>query len=190
MSDQLPCGSTAREGAAMTEQQDTGQRRMPAVRTSDERAVLDTMLDWYRAGVVHKVAGMSDEHAAAAPLASPTSAAGVVKHLALVEDHWFTAGIGQQSMPEPWASVDFDSDPDWEFRTARDEPLADAVREYEQACARSRAATASLPLDHTVSGRHGEYSLRWVLVHMLEETARHLGHLDILREMADGSTGE
>ena len=176
----------------MTEQQqDSGRRRMPAVTTADERTIVESMLEWYREGVVHKVSGMSQEHAAAAPLTSPTSAAGIVKHLALVEDFWFTAGIAQQGVPEPWAGVSFDDDPDWEFRTARSEPLADSVRLYEQACARSRAAIAPLSLEDTARGRRrGEYSLRWVLVHMLEETARHLGHLDILRELADGTSGE
>ena len=180
--------SAAERGQA--EQDDRGWRPMPAVRTADERTMLEAMLDWYREGVLRKVDGMSQVDATTSGLRSPTTAAGIVKHLALVEDHWFTAGIAQQPQPELWAAVDFDADPDWEFRTAAQEPLEDSVALYVEACALSRAAIVPLSLGDTASRPpHGEYSLRWVMLHMVEETARHLGHLDVLREIADGTTG-
>ena len=174
----------------LPEHDDRGWREMPAVRTADERTMLEAMLEWYREGVLRKVDGMSQADATTSALRSPTTAAGIVKHLALVEDHWFTAGIAQQPQPAPWAGVDFDADPDWEFRTAASEPLEESVALYVAACARSRAAITSLSLDDTaIRGRSGEFSLRWVLLHMVDETARHLGHLDVLRELADGTTG-
>ena len=162
---------------------------MPPVRTADERTMLEAQLDWYREGVVRKVDGMSQADATTAPLRSATTAAGIVKHLAMVEDHWFTVGIAGRPMPELWPKIDWDADPDWEFRTANEEPLELSVQRYVEACARSRAAVAPLPLDTTGSNERGPFSLRWVLLHMVEETARHLGQLDVLREMADGTTG-
>ena len=172
------------------EHDDLGWREMPPVRTADERSMLEAMLEWYREGVLRKVEGMSQADATRSALRSPTTAAGIVKHLAVVEDLWFTVRLGGQPMPEPWRDVDFSVDPDWEFRTATQEPLETSVALYVEACARSRAAVAGRSLDDVGSdARRGEFSLRWALLHMIEETARHLGHLDVLRELADGTTG-
>ena len=170
---------------------DTGQRALPPIHTADERAMLTGMLDWYREGVLRKVEGMSQADATTSPLRSGTTVAGLVKHLALVEDSWFTHGLAQQPEPEPWASAPFDDDPDWEFRSANSEPLGDSVELYRTACERSRAVTAAHELDATATNTRGRvFSHRFVLLHLVEETARHLGHLDALRELADGTTGE
>ena len=170
---------------------DTGDRDMERVHAADERTMLTTMLEWYRDGVLLKVAGMRQEDAVSTPLRSGTTAAGLVKHLALVEDSWFTERFAQLPAPEPWASASWDEDPDWEFHSANDEPLADSVALYAAACERSRAVAAAARLDDTVVDAHGrEFSLRFALLHLVEETARHLGHLDLLRELADGATGE
>ena len=170
---------------------DTGIRPMPPFHAADERTLLTGMLDWYRAGVRNKVQGVSAAHASAAPLRSATSINGLVKHLALVEDWWFTVRFAGQAPPPPWADIDFDADPDWEFRTARDEPLADLVALYEAACDRSRAVTDAHLLDDVgVDTERYTFTLRFALLHLVEETARHLGHLDILREQLDGMTGE
>lgn len=170
---------------------DTGERPMlHGQRQAGEREVLEAMLDWYREGIVNKVAGVSARHAAAAPLRSETSIAGLVKHLALVEDSWFARFAGVPE-PEPWIGVDWDADPNWEFRTARDEPIEDLVASYRAACERSRALAAGHDLDEPGhSPGQQPFSLRYVYVHLIEETARHLGHLDILRELADGTTGD
>lgn len=95
--------------------------------------------------------------------------------------------------PEPWAGIDWGADPEWEFRTATTlEP--DQVRErYREACERSReVAAAAADLDQlSVAERDGQhFTLRWVLLHLLEETARHAGHADLIREAIDGQTGE
>lgn len=85
----------------------------------------------------------------------------------------------------------FRSDPDREFHSANEQPLGDVVALYEASCTRSRAVTANLDMDHTAVDERGRtITLRFVLVHLVEETARHLGHLDVLRELADGKTGE
>ncbi len=180
--------SAAERGAPAV---DTGERVMPPIHAADERTMLTGMLDWYREGVLLKVAGLAQERAGSSPVRSGTTVAGLVKHLALVEDHWFTHGIGGEPLPEPWASAPFDDDADWEFHSAADEPLADTVALYAAACERSRATTARLDLDHEATNKNGRvFTLRFTVLHLLEETARHLGHLDVLRELADGTTGE
>ncbi len=170
---------------------DTGARPQPPIHTADERTMLTAMLDWYRQGVLHKVDGVSPADARAQPGRSPTSIAGVVKHLALVEDGWFTESFAGAPTPEPWVGVDWDEDPDWEFHSALDEALDDLVGHYRAACERSRAVTAEHDLDDTgADTSRRAFTLRFVLVHMIEETARHLGHLDLLREHLDGTTGD
>lgn len=83
---------------------DTGEREMPPVRAAAEREALTGMLDWYRDGVLLKVEGLAPHLAAASPLRSGTTIAGLVKHLALVEDSWFTHRFAGRPEPEPWAS--------------------------------------------------------------------------------------
>jgi len=160
-------------------------------RTADERSMLEAMLDWYRAGIVAKVEGVSQWHAAARPLASETSICGLVKHLTLVEG-WFPYDFAGGPVDPAFAGIDWRVDSNWEFRTARDEPIEDLVAAYATACERSRAAVAGRDLDELGANPDGDppFTLRYVYVHMIEETARHLGHLDILRELLDGTTGD
>ncbi len=170
---------------------DSGPRPLPPIHATDERTMLTGMLDWYRAGVLHKLEGVSPQHAAARPFRSSTSMAGVLKHLALVEDGWFTEAFAGQPQPQPWVGIDWDADPDWEFHSAREQPLAELVALYEAACERSRTVTAEHQLDDEGADRSRRvFTLRYVLLHLVEETARHLGHLDILREHLDGTTGD
>lgn len=170
---------------------DTGLRRMPPIRTADERATLEGLLEWYRAGIVAKVAGVHDLVARATPLRSSTSIAGLVKHLALVEDAWFAKRFAGLGFADWCADVDWDADPDWEFHTAGEEGLALQVARYEAACERSRVVAAGHDLDALARSDEGRpFTLRFAYTHMLEETARHLGHLDVLRELLDGTTGE
>jgi len=171
----------------------TGERPVAMVRTSDERTILTSVLDWYREGVLAKVQGLSDREAGARPLPSGTSISGLLKHLALVEDHWLGHRIGGLELSPHWSSVDFAADPDWEFRTGIDDGIEAVTAMYRDACLKSRVALGNRPLDELGIGTDSEgrpVTVRWVLVHLLEETARHLGHLDILRELLDGSTGE
>ena len=170
---------------------DSGPRPMPPVHAADERTMLEGLLEWYREGVLRKVEGLSQADATSSPVRSGTTVAGLVKHLALVEDSWTTHRFAQQPRREPWASAPWDDDPDWEFHSAGDEPLEDSVALYRAACERSRVVAAQHALDDTAVDERGrELSLRFVYLHMVEETARHLGHLDVLCELADGRTGE
>ncbi|MEV5693997.1 DinB family protein [Micromonospora globbae] len=156
-------------------------------RTGDERAVLDAFLDFHRAVVLRKLRGLSDADAARRLVPSATTVAGLVKHLTMVEDNWFPCLLA----PGPGDVYRTDEeDAAASFALAEDDTVDSLAAGYERACARSRATAARFDLDHVVPHPQlGEVSLRWILVHMIEETARHAGHADILRELTDGSTG-
>jgi hypothetical protein len=167
------------------------ERPFPAIYAADERTMLEGMLEWYRDGVLAKVDGLADDRAAVRHVASSSTVIGMLKHLAGVEDAWFHNRFAGRPEPDAWVGVDFAADPDWDFTSAWDEPLADVVALYRAACARSRDAATGRQLDELAAapGRT-PFTLRWAYVHLIEETARHLGHMDILRELTDGATGE
>ncbi len=169
----------------------TAERELPSIHATDERTLLTGMLDWYRDGVIQKVQGVRPHHASAVPLSSATSIAGLVKHLALVEDYWFTVRFEGEPVPAPFTDIDWEDDPDWEFHSAVSDPFEDLVELYRAAIERSAAVVERHQLDDIgVDTSRRTYSLRFLLVHLIEETARHLGHLDILRELLDGQSGE
>ena len=150
-------------------------------------------LDYQRLTLLHKCEGLSDEQLRIPLPTSSLTLAGLLLHCALDEDSWFSERFAGAEPMEPWASVDWDADPDWEFRTALDRTGEDLRATYTAACDRSRAVTAAAdPAALSVRPmRSGElFTLRWVVGHMIEETARHNGHADLLREAVDGVTGE
>jgi hypothetical protein len=163
-------------------------------RSGSEAAQLPAFLDFLRATVVEKCAGLD-----AAGLAQrvPTSAltlGGLLNHLALVEDWWFRVRFLGLEHVAPWGGIDWDADPDWEFRTAADTDPDELRGRYLAACERSREvvrSTGGLDRLSVAASADGErWDLRWVLLHMIEETARHAGHADLLREAVDGRVGE
>jgi uncharacterized damage-inducible protein DinB len=166
--------------------------------SADELTLLSQFLDYHRATLVQKVSGLDREQLATRVGASELTLAGLVKHLSLVEDTWFTRRLAGRPDPEPWASAPWDDDRDWEFHSAVDDEPADLLALYAAACDRSRAVTAEVAaaggldtLSVRPAGSDGRHvSLRWILLHLLEETARHNGHADLLRESIDGTTGE
>ena len=157
----------------------------------DERTVLTTFLDYARDTVHAKCAGLSDADACRAPLpGSPLmTISGLVSHLRWVESSWIEAKMLGGVIDAPWT----DEDPDREFRIAVRVPLSQLLAEYRAACARHLDLVASLDLDTPSRGALGwrtePVTLRWILFHLTEETARHNGHIDILRELADGTRG-
>lgn len=162
---------------------------------ADERTMLTAYLDYQRATLVWKASGLTQEQMGRTIASSSLTIAGIVNHLALVEDSWFTEDFAGQPMPAPFTDVDWDADPDWEHRTALDEAPEALLARYAAACDRSRAVVAAAEsLDApsvAIAKREGQpFTLRWILVHMIEETARHNGHVDLLREAIDGLTGE
>lgn len=157
----------------------------------DERTMLATFLDYTRATVHAKCAGIAEDDARRAPLpGSPLmTISGLVSHLRWVEAGWFEhIFLGGDDL-----GPCTDEDPDREMRVAVEIPIVRLLAEYEAECARNRRLVASLDLD-TLSKRKirsGEpVTLRWIIMHLIEETARHNGHIDLLREMADGVTGD
>ncbi|MFG2596848.1 DinB family protein [Streptomyces sp. NPDC048462] len=156
----------------------------------DERTQLTTFLDYTRTTALAKCEGLAQEDARKAPLpGSPLmTLAGVVNHLRWVEYYWFEVVFLGGEDEGPWT----DEDPDREMRIAVDMPLADVLAEYEEQCARYRELVAANDLDTPATRPHSDGhhpDLRWILLHLIEETARHNGHLDIIREIVDGSTG-
>lgn len=156
---------------------------------ASEREQLTGFLDHQRATVVWKSSGLSDEQARRSLVPSElTTVAGLVSHLALNEEYWFGTVI--DGRPDAWEDI-LEEDPDAEFRLGMREPLATVIARYAEMCDRNREILARHGLDEVVSLPSGrELTVRWVVVHMIEETARHAGHLDLLREMTDGLTGE
>ena len=151
----------------------------------EERALLEAFLDDYRDIVLRKVSGLSDADARRNLVASPTTAGGLVKHLRWAEYGWFEQLLQERSDDNRRAH-----ERSWEFDFLEGESLPTLITEYQAQCEESRRIAARYRLDHTVPHRRfGAVSLRWIYVHMIEETARHTGQLDILREQLDGATG-
>lgn len=155
----------------------------------DDRTQLTTLLDYARATVHAKCAGISEQDDRRAPLrTSPLmTISGLVSHLRWVEHGWFEVDF----LGEPYRGLWTMDDPDRAWRIAVGVPIAQLLAGYESACARSREIAMSFDLD-TASRKEVEgrpFTLRYALLHLIEETSRHNGHLDILREIADGVTG-
>ena len=160
---------------------------------ADERTTLDQFLDHHRATLLDKTAGLTAEQLRRRLPTSELSLGGLLKHLAFVEDDWIQVDFLGRPQVEPWASAPWDDDRDWEFHSAADDEPEALRALYEAACARSRRGVAGHGLDELSAGRSrrtGEqWSLRWILTHLVEETARHNGHADLLREAIDGQVG-
>jgi uncharacterized damage-inducible protein DinB len=164
--------------------------RTEAPLVATERPMLDGWLEYHRATLLMKCAGLDDAGLTtrSAP-PSPMSLLGLVRHMTEVERGWFRRRVGGEKVAPLYYS---DADPEGDFDVDGADVTADlaAYRDELDAC---RAVTAQhQDLDATVSGRTqaGEaISLRWIYLHMIEETARHTGQVDILREQLDGATG-
>ncbi|MGZ0147894.1 mycothiol transferase [Kribbella sp. WER1] len=158
----------------------------PEVATTERRS-LEQFLDTQRAGVLRTLDELTDAEAASRPLpATDLTVGGVVKHLAAMEDLWFSHKLLDVPSAEPWRSAPFGEDPDWEFHSAAGDTVAELRELYEQACAASRVIAARFgSLDELAArGSFGGklVSLRWIYLHMLEEIAQHRGHLDLLTD--------
>ncbi|KJK45501.1 mini-circle protein [Lentzea aerocolonigenes] len=154
---------------------------------ADERATYTALLDYLRATIELKVDGLADDDATRAVLPSKlTTAAGVVKHVRWVEHHWFEVVLAGRESRAPYTM----EDPDADWRVEEGETLAGLLDDYRQQCEISRGILAE-DLDHEVPFRGDRtVSARWVLAHVVEETARHAGQLDIVRELLDGTVGD
>ncbi|MCW2762934.1 MAG: hypothetical protein JWR85_3135 [Marmoricola sp.] len=168
--------------------------------TGTEAETLVGFLDYHRDTLRRKTEGLDAAQLNLTLAPSPMTLGGLLKHLAYVEDWWFNQVFAGNPEPEPWASVDWKADNDWDWHSAsQDAPeelrslldeaigtsdriLAAALAHPEGLDAGSRRASKRLP--------ESKFSLRWILVHMIEEYCRHNGHADLIRESIDGSVGE
>jgi hypothetical protein len=163
-----------------------GRPAEPDLQPEDERTALVQRLDRYRAIAAASLVEVPWEQAAARLLpATDMTIAGIVRHLAWAEDRWFQGRLLGSKMPAPWDGPGAD-DPDHSMRLLPGDTPDGIVRLYASACERSRAALDRCDsLNHVAAvssfGR-GPVNLRWILVHMIDETARHAGHLDLMRD--------
>ncbi|MDQ6640873.1 MAG: DinB family protein [Actinomycetota bacterium] len=150
-------------------------------------------LDYHRATLLMKCDGLDAEQLNRTLAPSAMTLGGMLKHLALVEASWFSDRFAGNDEAEPWASVDWKADWDWDWHSAADDTPEELRALLEENVARSREAVVGADLDAMSARptRRGEhFSLRWIVLHMIEEYARHNGHADLLRESIDGVTGE
>jgi uncharacterized protein YndB with AHSA1/START domain len=152
--------------------------------TGDESKVLSSFLAFQRAVVVGKLRGLSEEDARRRIVPSDTTPIGLVRHLTFVEREWFGGYLGERA-PHGTPAEHGDG-----WNVPPEATVASVIADYQAACAESDAIASGVPLAHHVAHpRLGRVSLRWIYVHMIDESARHAGHLDILRELIDGTTG-
>ena len=164
--------------------------------SAEARTVL-AILERNRRTFAWKTAGLRQEGLAATTAASTMTLGGLVKHMALVEADWLAVKLAGEPYGEPWDSVDFDADPDWEWRTgAMDAPIA-LEQLWSASVSRSRRIVDGVLRQRGMDGpasfskRDGRSpTVREMLLDMIEEYARHTGHADLLRESVDGRVGE
>ncbi|MGW6280028.1 DinB family protein [Kribbella sp. NPDC055071] len=162
-------------------------RRIRPAEDADERSTLTGLLDFLRSTVEIKLTGLTEAEAFAHPVhPSALTPGGIVKHLTAVERFWFAIDFAGQDVEWPWT----EEDPHGAFPIATDDTVDGLLTSYRAECARSREITAAAGLDDRARSHDLEFTLRYALAHLIEETARHLGHLDLLREATDGETGE
>ena len=179
----------------MTDVDDQGRPEPP--QTADEIATVLGFLDYQRATLGWKCAGLDRIGLAATVGLSSITLGGLLKHMAYVEDDWFSRWLQGRETQPPWDSVDWKVDPDWEWHSAADDSPEQLFSLWQGAVTRSRTVVAEA-LAQGGLGRLARRtwpdgtapSLRWILLHMIEEYARHNGHADLIRESVDGSTGE
>jgi len=153
--------------------------------------MLDQWLDYHRATLRRKCAGLDDEQLRTASCSpSDLTLLGLVRHLTDVERGWFLRGVAGRSANQIPPLYYSDADPDGDFENLDGASTESVFNAYDAAIEDIRAAVAGAGLDQTFSNGGTPCSVRWVYLHMIEEYARHNGHADLLRERIDGATGE
>ncbi len=155
--------------------------------------MLRQFLDYYRAALIDRAWGLDAEKLQRALPPSTLSLSRLIGHMTLVEEHWFRVRFDSDDLSERSAAFDFDRDPDAEMTHAQSLSIDELLSAFEAAVDDSRAREAAAEsLDQVSKQSHprtGEtWNLRWIMVHMIEEYARHCGHADLIRESIDGDT--
>ena len=179
----------------MTHMDEQGRPEPPLV--ADETATLLGFLEYQRATLAWKCAGLDAAGLGATVAASSMTLGGLLKHLAYVEDDWLSRWLHGRDRQPPWDTVNWKADPDWEWHSAAEDTPGQLFALWQDAVARlslsgrggaGRRRPGAAGPAHLADGRAP--SLRWILVHLIEEYARHNGHADLLRESVDGLSGE
>ncbi|MFF3004943.1 DinB family protein [Kitasatospora sp. NPDC057940] len=156
--------------------------------TGAEKESLHVALDRHRDAVLWKLDGLDDEQLRRPMTPSGTNLLGLVKHLGGAELGWFCATFGRETGPLPF---DVEADETSDMRVEPHESTEDVLVFYARARAAADQVIGELDLDDLGTSWFGDaVSLRWVLIHMVTETTRHAGHMDILRELLDGAAGD
>ena len=167
------------------------EARVYPAKVNDERPMLEAWLDFHRVTLAQKCKGLTPEQLRERSVPPSTlSLLGLVRHMAEVERSWFRRVLEGADAPPRWYD---DDNPDGDFDDVDGADVDEAFSVWRAECDHARGAVASAPSLDAVGARlrHGEgVSLRWILVHMVEEYARHNGHADLLRERIDGSVGD
>jgi hypothetical protein len=157
--------------------------------TSNERDGLVTFLDRQRAALVRKVSGVSDVDARRAPTASALSLLGLLKHSAVWEERWFQGVVAGRRLPDAWPEHESPIAGE-DFRVDELDTVEHWLARYQAATQTSRQIVEALDLDQPCARKDViDGNVRLVMLHMIEETARHAGHADIIRETIDGTRG-
>jgi hypothetical protein len=157
--------------------------------TSNEREALDGFLDQQRSALVRKIRGVSDVDARRVPTASSLSLLGLLKHSAVWEQRWFQGVVAGRPLLDGWPQRE-SKIPDEDFLVDDGDTVELWMDRYEAAAAMSRHIAGAMELEDPCARTDIiDCNLRWVLLHMIEETARHAGHADIIRETLDGTRG-
>ena len=169
----------------------------PAPPSPGEADALLSVLERNRRTFAWKTSGLDKDGLAATTAASAMTLGGLVKHVALVEVDWLAVKLAGQDYGPPWDGVDFDADPDWEWRTGALDAPGEVYALWRDAVERSRRTVADVISER---GLDGPASVTWpdgrtptvraMLLDLIEEYARHTGHADVLREAVDGRVGE
>lgn len=166
--------------------------RIDKPKQADERTTLLAFLQHQRDTLLMKVEGLDDDQLRATLAPSDLTLGGMLAHLAYVEDWWLPVCFLGEPPAQPWNDVDWESDNDFDWHCAAGMSRADLLRLYDAAVTRSDEVIAAAGLDDlaVAKARNGEpFSMRWIVLHLLEEYARHCGHADLIRQSIDGATG-
>lgn len=167
---------------------DVGMWPKDEVAAADEKTTLLRFLHHQRSFLERKVTGVSDQQARAATCPpSDLTLLGLVRHLTDVERGWSQRSLAGRDVPRLYSSED---DPDGDFHPPVGETVASALERFRIEVEEAEAIYRSMDLDDIERRDRAFYTLRWVLVHLIEEYARHLGHADLIRQAIDGQTGE
>jgi uncharacterized damage-inducible protein DinB len=179
----------------MTDIDEQGRPEAPLF--GDEVEATLGFLDFQRATLAWKTRGLDAAGFALRVAESTMTLGGMLKHLALVEESWFSERLWDNDQALPWADVDWDADPDWDWHSAAGETPEYILALWQESVTRSRelvaAALAEGGMDQPARRPFADGrapNLRWIVLHMIEEYARHNGHADLIREAVDGLTGE